>query len=147
MCACAFRQLSIHRVIILNGEIKGLQTSPVIQLSISWLISKQSRGIRQTQIYSTGAAAERDIPVCSGKHVNASITQEMKAFWILILINNFFNKTKALILTYSKQLSGSSSYWNSSTEAVLENSIHPLTVLFTNIDRLVNLLISVWKFN
>lgn len=46
MRACAFvcRQRSIQRVIILNAEIKGLQTSSVIQLSISQLISKQRRG-------------------------------------------------------------------------------------------------------
>lgn len=38
---------STQRVIILNGEIKGLQSSPVIQLSISRLISTQRRGMRE----------------------------------------------------------------------------------------------------
>lgn len=35
---------SIQRAIILNGEIKGLQSSSVIQLSVTWLISRRRRG-------------------------------------------------------------------------------------------------------
>lgn len=53
------KQRSIQRVIILNGEIKGLQTSPVIQLSISRLISKQKEKDGGGGIYTT--ERERDL--------------------------------------------------------------------------------------
>lgn len=68
VCACVYRQHPIQRVIILNGEIKGLHTSSVIQLSISQLISKQRRGtgweggLRESEWERGG----RDVPGNSG---------------------------------------------------------------------------------
>lgn len=47
VCAGVHRLCFVLRVIISNGEIKGLQTGSVIQLSISWLISTHRRRMRE----------------------------------------------------------------------------------------------------
>ena len=89
MCVYVCRQCSIQRVIILNGEIKGLQTRAVIQLSISRLISKQRRGMREGESNTAvresvretererererEQESERSIPVYSGRDVNLSV--------------------------------------------------------------------------
>lgn len=57
MCACVCRQRAVLRVINLNGEIKGLQTGSLIQLSISQLISTQERDERKAEMH--GALRER----------------------------------------------------------------------------------------
>lgn len=98
---CAFcSSCSIQRVIILNGEIKGLQTIPVIQLSISWLISKQRRGMTEESAAQLtegeavlGGETGRGIPVYSGGDVDLSITLKGR-FCVFPTIFNTFHYLK-----------------------------------------------------
>lgn len=79
---------SIQRVIILNGEIKGLQSSSVIQLSVTWLISRRRRGDGPGRA-SQRERGERKVNVNDGldstRHPNYS--EFLFPFPSLVLIN------------------------------------------------------------
>lgn len=94
---CVYRQHPIQRVIILNGEIKGLHTSSVIQLSISQLISKQRGGGGGGWI----GEGERDVP---GNSSRDSVYKKGRIIFCSLILITFIYWNRGMNLTLAAEI-------------------------------------------